>query len=587
MPALPTATDSNLPRRHANFETLLEALDYVSGAASGVNFYSGRGELLESATYAELVDRAIGLGRRFINLGIRPQDRIALIAQTGADFPTYFIACQYAGALPVPMPMPVIFGGREAYTDQIARQVQSSNARCLIASEDMIELVRDAVESLDLDFVGTPSEFESLPIGSADPKLTAHPGELAYLQYSSGSTRFPLGVAVTHHSLMFNMNQMSYHGMRLIDDDRCTSWLPFYHDMGLVGFFLVPITTQMSVDYLSPDEFARRPLQWLNLITRNRGTLSYSPIFGYELAQRRVGEEAMKALDLSSWRCAGIGGDMVRPEVIESFSETFAPCGFDPKVFVPSYGLAENTLAVSIADAGTDLKMDLVDEESVTNKHFAAPVINGAAKGVRPRRYVECGTALKGTTIEIRDEDGAVMGERGVGRIHICGESVMAGYYGNEEATREVLSEDGWFDTGDMGYFVGENLFIVGRLKDMMILNGRNVWPQDIEWAVENLPQIKAGDVAAFAVTAPGGAETATVLVQCRLRDEDVRDALVGEVRAVVQKTMGIAPDVFLVPHRSLPKTSSGKLSRIKSKNLFLDGGFSPEEEAPRARASA
>lgn len=567
-------TDSKLARRHSDFSTLLEACYYAKDASTGSNFYTGRGELIESVTHAENVERGMEIGRRMINLGIGSQDRVALIAETNADFTAHFTGCQFAGALPVPMPMPVIFGGKDAYLDLIRRQVMTSGSRMLVASEDMIGLARQATAGLDLIFIGTPAEFAGLPVGEADPIKEVHPDQLAYLQYSSGSTRFPHGVAVTHRALMFNCNQMAFHGWNIADGDRLSTWLPFYHDMGLVGFFLVSLACQVTSDYLSPDDFARRPMQWLSLISKNGGTLTYSPSFGYELTARRASESVIQSLDLRHFRGAGIGGDMIKADVLANFAETFAPAGFSAKAFVPSYGLAEHTLAVSFSDYGTGVQIDYVDEDSTTNDHYAAPIINGEVKhGVRVRGYVNCGKPLRGTTVEIRDADDNVLEDRQVGRVVLDSEALMEGYFGDDEATAECMS-DGWLDTGDMGYMLDGSLYIVGRFKDMMIVHGRNIWPQDIEWAVERLPNIRSGDVAAFSVTDSNGNDDAKILIQCRSRDEEARRSLASEVSSIVQKTVGIGADVLLVPHRSLPKTSSGKLSRSKSKALFLEGMF-------------
>ena len=568
---LPIATPTHdaLPRRFADFATLGEALDYAASGERGFNFHDARGTIKRPYRYAQLRTDALDAALRLIAIGIKPRDRVALIAETGAEFAALFFGAVYAGAWPVPLPLPTSFGGRDSYIDQIGVQLESSDPVLLIYPPELADMAGAAagargVRGIDWETLATHAIV-------AAPLPPARPEDICYLQYSSGSTRFPHGVAVTHAALLNNLAAHG-HGMQLIDSDRCISWLPWYHDMGLVGCMLSPMANQVSVDYLKTEDFARRPLAWLDLISRNSGTsVSYSPTFGYDICSRRMSSQtrASDRFDLSRWRLAGNGADMIRPDVMQSFVDAFDSAGFKATAFLPSYGLAEATLAVSIMPPGEGIRVELVEETQLSG---------AAAKQGRPQRYraiVNCGKPVRDMTVEVREEDGTPLPERAIGKIWCKGPSIMAGYFRDPEATDACMA-DGWLDTGDMGYMSDGYVYIVGRAKDMIIVNGKNHWPQDIEWAVEQLPGFKAGDIAAFAITTPGGEETPAVLVQCRSSDEHERVRLREEIRERVRSVTGMNCVIELIPPRTLPRTSSGKLSRAKARNLYLNGDLKP-----------
>jgi fatty-acyl-CoA synthase len=347
--------------------------------------------------------------------------------------------------------------------------------------------------------------------------------------------------------------------------------------MGLVGCMLSPVANQLSVDYIKTEDFARRPLAWLDMISRNPGTsVSYSPTFGYDICARRMSSQinGSERFDLSRWRIAGNGADMIRPDVMQAFVDAFADAGFRASAFCPSYGLAEATLAVSLMPPGEGIRLELVEESELSGNEGIPD---------RPCRYravVNCGKPVTGMDIEIRDEQGNPLPDRAIGKVLVRGTSVMACYFRDPQATAAVLFDDGWLDTGDMGYMSAGYIFIVGRTKDMIIINGRNHWPQDIEWAVEQLPGFKSGDIAAFAITGPSGEETPAVLVHCRVSDPEERGRLRDDIRERVRAITGMTPVVELVPPRSLPRTSSGKLSRTKARNLYLSGEIQPYDIA-------
>lgn len=566
---IPTPSSDARPRCFADFDTLGEALDYAAEGDRGLNFHDARGTLVRPYPFRELRDDAKQAAYRLIAAGITPGDRVALVAETSAEFAALFFGTVYAGAWPVPLPLPTSFGGKDSYIDQLRVQLTSCDPVMLIYPPELSEMAGAAAaavgtQGLDwADLLARPADAIDLPPASGS--------DIAYLQYSSGSTRFPHGVAITHHALLNNLAAHA-HGMQLIETDRCISWLPWYHDMGLVGCFLSPIANQVSVDYLKTEDFARRPLAWLDLITRNPGTsISYSPTFGYDICARRMSSQTKAAdrFDLSRWRLAGNGADMIRPDVMQGFVDAFADAGFQASAFLPSYGLAEATLAVSIMPPGEGIRVELVEETQLSG------VPAGQDRPQRYRAIVNCGKPVRDMLVEIREEDGTVLPERAIGKVWCSGPSLMVGYFRDDPATAACMA-DGWLDTGDMGYMSDGYIYIVGRAKDMIIVNGRNHWPQDIEWAVEQLPGFKQGDIAAFAITTPGGEETPAVLVQCRTSDVEERSRLRDEIRDRVRAVTGMNCVIELVPPRTLPRTSSGKLSRAKARNLYLSGEIKP-----------
>jgi fatty-acyl-CoA synthase len=562
----PTPTDDDLPRRYADFATMTEALDYVAQGRKGINFHDARATLVRVYPYAELRQDAAAAAHRLIARGIRPGDRVALIAETAGEFIALFFGALYAGIWPVPLPLPTSFGGKEAYIDQLAVQLESAAPALLLYPPELV-MAGTAAEATGV----TGVDWTSFLAGEAPAAPLHQPqaDDIAYLQYSSGSTRFPHGVVITHRALMSNLAAHA-DSMNIGQGDRGVSWLPFYHDMGLVGCMLSMIANQMSVDYLKTEDFARRPLAWLDLVTRNQeSTMSYSPTFGYDICARRVSSQTdvVNRFDLSRWRVAGNGADMIRPDVMQFFVDTFAPAGFKASSFLPSYGLAEATLAVTVMPPGEGIVVQLVEETLLAG--------GGPGERDRPQRYrsvVNCGRPVREMEVEIRGDDGSPLAAHEIGRVFCRGVSVMVGYFRDEDATAACLDADGWLDTGDMGYLSDGYLYVVGRAKDMIIINGKNHWPQDIEWAVEQLPGFKAGDIAAFSITTPGGEETPAVLVQCRTSDDSERGRLRDQIRERVRAITGINCVIELVPPRSLPRTSSGKLSRAKARNLYLSG---------------
>jgi fatty-acyl-CoA synthase len=568
-----------LALRLADFQTLTEGLDYAAEGVTGFNFYGSRGSLEHVLPFAALRRQALVTARRLLSLGLRRGDRVAAVAETGPEFMVAFFACQYAGLIPCPVPYSMHIGGKDAYVERVAGMLAAADVSAAVATAELKDDLRAAADRAGVGTVMTYGELQALP--EAASKLEPFgPGDDAYIQYSSGSTSDPKGVLIGQKAVVANTHGI-LHCIGATARDRGFSWLPLYHDMGLVGFCLAPMMGQLSIDYLSTAAFARRPALWLRLMSENRCTTSYAPTFGYELAARRINGEA-RTLDLSHWRVAGIGGDMVRADVLESFAHALAVAGFDRRAFRPSYGMAETTLAIAFTDVGRSIRVDTVDRQALKTEGRAVP---GQASSAT-RSFVVCGKPIPGCTVEIRGSDGRALGQREVGRIFVTGPSLMAGYFRDPEATRAAIDEAGFLDTGDMGYWLDGEIVLTGRAKDLILHNGRNIWPQDIEWAAERVEPLRGGDVAAFAVEDAGGGDEVVVLVECRLQDAAESERLRREVSAVVHRGAGVECRVVMVPPKSLPFTSSGKLSRALARQRYLAGDIAEIARTPFAVAA-
>ncbi len=566
--ATPRQNDS-LPQRLGGFSTIAEALDYAAKGETGFNFYGGRGALSSTLSYAALRHRALSTARKLLAAGLKRGDRVAVVAETGADFMAVFFGCQYAGLVPAPVPYSMYIGGKDAYIAKVAGMFSAADVAAVITSEDLKEHIAAGAELAGLKLVLTHAELGALP--ESIMRLEGFgAGDVAYVQYSSGSTSAPKGVLIKQRAIMANTDGMVQHGFKARPDDRAFSWLPLYHDMGLVGFCLAPLVAQVTVDFLPTTAFARRPTLWLKLMSENGCTVASSPTFGYELATKRIAGDAI-TLDLSRWRAAGIGGDMVRADVLTRFAETFAVAGFNAKAFLPSYGMAESTLAISISDVDAPIKIDTVDLAALKNKKRAVPVRKGAS-GVQTRSFVVCGEPIPEHKVEVRDEQGKPLTERMVGRIFVTGPSLMAGYFNAPEATQQTIGADGYLDTGDMGYLLDGAVVITGRVKDLILHNGRNIWPQDIEWAAEAIEPLRSGEVAAFAVEGSDGDDEVVVLVECKIVEPKAQEDLRRAVHNAVHQVAGVDCSIVLVAPRSLPFTSSGKLSRAGARERYLMG---------------
>lgn len=558
---------STHPMRYADFPTLVEALDYAAQGSAGMNFYDRRNQLKAELKYRDLKSKAITGARRLLSLNLKKGDRVAIIAETSVCFVEAFFACQYAGLVAVPLAIPMGVGQRESYTVKLQGLLASCKPSVIISSNEWLSLINTANADATKVHILSTDDFKALSEIDMELQLPS-PDDIAYLQYTSGSTRFPRGVIITHREIMSNLQAISHDGIKLRDGDRCISWLPFYHDMGLVGFVLTPVATQLSVDYLSTQDFAMRPMQWLKLMSKNRCTISVAPPFGYNLCLRRANDKELDELDLSCWRVAGVGAEPISAEQLNQFGEYFSKVNFDRKAFMPCYGLAENALAVSFGEEASGPLVNRVDRNILENQGRAvAPTKDTQAIST----FVNCGKALPGHLIEIRNEVGVPQPECKIGHIYISGPSLMSGYFQDLASQKEIQST-GWMDTGDLGYLLNGYLYVTGRIKDLIIIRGRNIWPQDIEYIAEQEPEIHSGDAIAFVTSQ----ERIVLQIQCRVSGEERRAQIVHSLYARIQSEFGISVDIELLPPHSIPRTSSGKPARAEAKKRYLTAFANP-----------
>jgi fatty-acyl-CoA synthase len=573
----------DLPLRLGDFPTLSDALDYAAEGETGLSFYDARSRLTQTLSYHDLSRRARALARRLLALGLSRGDRVAAIAETHPEFVVTFFACQYAGLVPVPLPISLNLGGRDAYVVRLRGLLRDARVAMVTAPQDFLPVVEEACKDLSGLRVFASDSLEALPEGDVT-LVPSRPDELAYLQFTSGSTSFPRGVEITQNAAMSNLRGIVRTGLEIRRGDRAASWLPFYHDMGLVGFLLGPMVSQVSADYIRTRDFAVRPLSWLRLISQNRATIAFGPSIAFHLCRKRLRPRTLEELDLSSWRIAGVGAEMIRPGALDDFATAFEPAGFDRRAFLPCFGLAEATLAVTFSPVGGGMACDPVDTDVLADTgvaQLAGPNTRSVTE------IVNCGRVLPDHEVRICDENGEQVDVRVTGRVLLRGPSVMRGYFENAEETAATLSDDGWLDTGDLGYLTEDGLFITGRVKDLIIINGRNIWPQDLEHIAEQQPAVRIGDASAFAVSRSEGGETAVLVVQCRLSDEGERALLMSAVRSAVYEHFGLQCVVELVPPGTLPRTSSGKLARGEAKQDFLRRSKWGELEATVGGANA
>ncbi len=551
------------PRRHP---TLVEALEAAARSPCGVTFVDLR-ERERRASWAEVRERAGRAATAYRAWGVRPGDRVAIVLRTEPAFLDAFLGAWLAGAVPVPLYPPVRLGRLEEYLASTARMLRVSGAALVVSGGGTLRLLGEAVARAG-PRLGWRAAPALLAEGAAGPAEPADPDRLALVQFSSGSTVDPKPVALTHAALQAQADAL----VALVGPtprDVLVSWLPLYHDMGLIGGLLAGMSYPGPLVLIPPEHFLARPALWLRAISRHRGTVSVAPSFAYSTCAERIADAELAGCDLRSWRLALDGAEPVSGEALRRFAARFAPSGLDPAALVPVYGLSEAALAVTAAAPGGPLQGVRIDAAQLAGAGRLAP---GA------REVMSVGRPIPGVEVELRDEGGRPAGEGRLGRIFVRGPSLMRGYLGDEAATGRALA-GGWLDTGDLGFELGGELHVHGRARDLVIVRGANHAPEEFEAALEGLPGVRRGRAVAVGADDGDGERLLLLVERARGRGPAGDRALEEEIRRAVRERTGVEPArIRLLAPGALPRTSSGKLRRQEALRRHLAG----ELEAPR-----
>jgi fatty-acyl-CoA synthase len=531
-------------------ETLAEAIDTLSSPVRGLHFVSADAAS-SFIDYRLLRERVRSLARKFAAVGAKREEPAILMFAHQEEFVLGFLAAIRAGLVAVPVYPPYLIGDLEEYAARIERIRRITGAGLILTSDILISPLRPLLPEARLV---TLSEIEAGGERGDLPRITS--ADTALIQFTSGSTAAPRGAALAHRNLIANAFAIKQALELDPQRDRGVSWLPLYHDMGLIGFLVTPILTQVSNWFLSPLEFARRPHRWLDLLDRTRATISYAPNFGYDLVSRRVREADAEKWNLSDWRVAGCGGEPVIAGVLDKFADLLRPAGFDRAAFVPSYGLAEATLAVTMSP----LRRGIVNR--------------GIGEGHSDRSLVSSGRPVAGTELRIVSPSGSLLPEGVEGEIQVRGPSVATGFW-NDSGIDSACCEDGWLKTGDLGTLIDGELHVSGRIKEVVSINGRNYYPHDIEECVQGIDDLRRGNAVAFG--RPGAASEQLVLV-VEAKSPDDAAGLRRKLRARIRERLGLSvAEVFIVGRGVISRTTSGKLRRRAMRERYLSHNLQGE----------
>jgi fatty-acyl-CoA synthase len=520
-------------------------------------------------SFADIGAEAKRIGASLQTLGLSKGSRVALVLSSPQDFVLSFLGAISAGVMPVPLYPPLALGRMDNYIDRAAGILRVSGAKVLLTTRDYVPVFLPLLgRGLSLKSV---IEFETLRETAPDlplREIAAQPDDPCFLQFTSGSTSAPRGVIVTHRNLIANARAI----IKILeigpDRDRAVSWLPLYHDMGLIGFVISTLVAQIPVVFIPTIAFVKHPGVWMETVHKYRASITFGPNFAFDLAAKRAPKNSRTPLDLSCLRVLGCGAEPINPKTMEKFLAAFEPFGLKSNAIMPCYGMAEATLAIAFDHLHRPVRKLVIDRHAYETRNIALP-LNGDANDLQKRfELVSCGRTFDEHEIKILDEGGRALPEGKVGEIVFRGPSVTPGYFQNSEASRQLL-KGGWLHTGDLGFILKGDLYISGRQKDLVIINGRNYPPQAIEWVIEEIAGIRKGSVVAFSVNGNSTERLIIIAETTMTETAELEQAVTEQVRSAFGLPVY---RVVLVGRGSIPKTSSGKLQRRKTKALFEGG---------------
>ena len=555
-----------------NFQTLCDALQATASETQrGVTYHLQSGEEVTvpwSSVHAESLRRA----RYFRNLKLTKGSRIALILPYGEDFVPSFYGAIWAGLVTIPLYPPLAMGKLDAYLATLVSILTKSRAQAAVVDHRLSMVLFGALSKIPtLKTIISAKDLVNLPEANDEPAANVQGSDPCLLQFTSGSTAEPKGVVLTHENLVTNCSIGYEYGFKVdvnhMDREVAVSWLPLYHDMGLIGFVIAPMLYRVQTVLIPTMHFIRSPSRWLEAIHTRRGTITFAPNFAYALVTKRTRPEQRTRWDLSSMRYWGCGAEPINPRIIRGFLEAFAPCGVKPTSFLSAYGMAESTVAVSFIGHDEPFHTDIINRTAYHDDGLATPAPASGIEEGSALEFACCGRAFPEHDIQIHDDAGQRLGERTIGEIWLQGPSVSPGYFEDEAATNRTFG-NGWLKTGDLGYLADGAVYVTGRKKDLIIINGRNYTPQSIEWVVEEIPTIRKGAVVAF--SRPGEqSEELVVVVESTTPPPDLEDQLKSLVSEQLQLSVS---DVVILRPGQVPKTSSGKLQRAATRASYLAG---------------
>jgi fatty-acyl-CoA synthase len=590
-PAFSPAIRTDLEQQIRSAETLTEILRLRGRgepARAHIHLYE-ENDQLRTITFGELYERSSTVAAELQRRGLEPGQTVSIMLPTCAEFFWTFAGILLAGGIPVPIYPPFRADRIAEYAKRQSNILRNAEARFLVTwkqAEGLARLLKPAVPTLrevlnaqsiaNAPTAATGQEAASTQWRPVENLAHHARGEdIAFLQYTSGSTGDPKGVVLTHANLLANIRSI-VSGIEIKPDDVAVSWLPLYHDMGLIGAWFVPLFTGIPLVVMSPLAFLSRPDRWLWAIHKHRGTISPAPNFAYELCVRKIPDKDLQGLDLSSWRAATNGAEPVRSETLERFATRFAAYGFQREAITPVYGLAEATLAISVPKLGAGYKVDRIERASFESGGNARPA---GPDDPAPLEFVNAGKPVPGVEVRMVDGEGHNLGERVEGRLWFRGPSATSGYYRNTAATQDLMRDGDWLNSGDLAYWADGEIYITGRAKDIIIKAGRNLYPHEVEEIAGRVQGVRTGCVVAFgAPDERTGSER--LVVTAEVRDMASAKRIEDEIARAVNEALGIPPDlVTLLPPQSIPKTSSGKLRRSETRRLFLEGNLGKRQQ--------